>query len=396
MLRSNNHPSATRTNNKNAFTLVEILVVISIIGILLSLALPAIMNSIKETRRIECENNFRQVAQAMIGYSMKRDGLPGYCENYGIFAGGIDPSDPASFAGSVPKHIKVGSWHAAILGDLGYQPIYERWTYDRYPLLSDGRGDREATIEGYSTITAAHVKEFVCPSASGSLDRYGMNHVVAPTGFHAGSFPFTYNRPHGTTSTAHEVTFASSLSKANSVLNNQYRGTNPSVPSTLMPSMQRHRIEDFRDGASNTLLLTENHQAKPWHIVKFTNHNNHLTDIQMVDGKEVIDYPTASRYLHGCVFHFEDDQLFAGAPRVNPLHKINGGDVYHLTMNASNASDLARPSSLHTGGVNMAMADGSIRYVVESIDYRVYQSLMTPNGVSSDMPQHEYIVSEAF
>ncbi len=85
-------------------------------------------------------------------------------------------------------------------------------------------------------------------------------------------------------------------------------------------------------------------------------------------------------------------------------HKINGmGDgtnpTEELTVETmafggpNNSIDLARPSSLHIGGANVAMMDGTIRFLTETIDYRVFQALMTPNGKKSDVPTPEFVLT---
>jgi len=61
-------------------------------------------------------------------------------------------------------------------------------------------------------------------------------------------------------------------------------------------------------------------------------------------------------------------------------------------MSAGNAADLARPSSAHVDGVNVSMADGGSRFIADSIDYRVYQALLTPRGKSSDVPWPEFVL----
>ena len=72
---------------KRAFTLVELLVVITIIGILISLLMPAVTAARESARRVQCGNNIRQIALA----------TQTYCEAYGVFpAGGVQakPCDP--------------------------------------------------------------------------------------------------------------------------------------------------------------------------------------------------------------------------------------------------------------------------------------------------------------
>jgi prepilin-type N-terminal cleavage/methylation domain-containing protein/prepilin-type processing-associated H-X9-DG protein len=373
---------------RDAYTLVELLVVIAIIGILVSLSVPAVNKVRERMNQAKCAENLRQLAIATINYEISNGALPGYCKKYGEFAGGVDPADPGSFGGNVPRHFKIGGWQVAVLAKLDNQPLYERWALDRYPILSDGSGERRATTEGYSTVAATNNSMFQCPSASGSIAADGLNNYIANTGMHVDSFPFTYTRPGDGIKS---VTFARTMSRVNGVFNNQYAGFDPANPSQLVPVGKRIRSEDFNDGRSSTMLLSENQQAQPWYLTRLTGNTSHLTNFATVAGKEVSVYPVESRYLQGSVWHFEDDMAFAGAAPVAPLHKINGGDVYELFMQSTNFTDLARPSSLHTSGVNMAMADGSVHFVVDTIDYRTYQALMTPNGRSSDVPMNEFV-----
>ncbi len=377
-----------RSLKKRGYTLVELLVVIAIIGILVGLSIPAVNKVRERMNQAECAENLRQLAMATINYETSRGSLPGYCMKYGEFSGGMDPGDPGSFSGNVPSHFKIGGWHIAILSKLDNQPLYERWALDRYPILSDGTGQRHATLEGYSTIAATNNRAFQCPSASGSIASNGLNNYIANTGMHADSYPFVYTRPGSNPRT---VTFARSMSRVNGIFNNKYAGFDPANPSQLVPVGKKVRSEDFVDGRSNTMLLSENQQAQPWYLTSLSGDASHLTNMATVNGQQVSLYPVESRYLQGSVWHFEDDFSFAGATPAAPRHKINGGDVYNEMMTSTNHADLARPSSLHVSGVNMAMADGSVHFIVDTIDYRTYQALMTPSGRSSDVPMNEFV-----
>lgn len=64
-------------SQKKAFTLVELLVVIVILGILMALLLPAIAAAIKNAKITNCSNNLNQLAKAMYNYSISKSKTEG-------------------------------------------------------------------------------------------------------------------------------------------------------------------------------------------------------------------------------------------------------------------------------------------------------------------------------
>ena len=374
----------------SAFTLVELLVVIAIIGILMGLAIPAV-NSARETaRRNECATHMRNLALAGIQVANNRGELPGYLQSYGTFTGGADPSEPVGGGMNPDPHEKLGSWVVSLLPFLDAQPTYEHWTEDRYPILDGDGGERAPVSRGYHELAAPNLAIMQCPSNPASIDQAGRNSYVSNNGL--------VGAP-GTTVAG--VTFPESMDRANGAFNNKFAGSGGVA---VGPNV---RLDDFKDGQGFTMLFSENVQARAWHLAGFVNSGSFETVVGL---NATPAYPANSRYLHGMVWHYEDPSIGANgqhgaAPVPSQQHRINGGgdtvsfDRFTAPMEPVTdlnlaPFDLARPSSAHVDGVNSAMADGATRFIADSIDYRVYQALMTLRGKSSDVPFPEFVLTD--
>ena len=101
------------------------------------------------------------------------------------------------------------------------------------------------------------------------------------------------------------------------------------------------------------------------------------------------------KYYHGFVWFQRDPERFNYAAEPAPEMLINSDRFTSTTVDED--IRYARPSSAHIDGVVMGFADGQVRFVNDSIDYRVYQALLTLRGKSSNVPWPEFILTdEAF
>ncbi|TWU03944.1 DUF1559 domain-containing protein [Neorhodopirellula pilleata] len=400
---------------RSGFTLVELLVVITIIGILMGLLIPAV-NAARETaRRNQCSTQVKNLALAAIQFENAKGELPGYAQVFGFYetpaAAPFDPTDPTATAGAA-RHVKLGSWVVSLLPWLDAQPTYEHWTEDRYPILDSTGGEFEATSgqagEGFHQLASPNLAIMQCPSNPNDDSANGRNSYISNNGLR--SFNNSASSGGGT------VNFEDAMDRANGAFNNKFAGvTAVGPPIERAPIGPKVRLDDFKDGQGNTILFSENVQAMPWHRVGFLYDAAADTDLTPTGAAPSQDITfsvgnggTYASFTQGMVWHYEDKDSASttyawsnGSPSaINKKHLINGGgnsvaeDIFVEQMTAANAEDLARPSSAHTDGVNCGMADGGTRFVADSIDYRVYQALLTPRGKSSDVPWPEFILDD--
>ena len=98
---------------QKALTILELLVVISIIGILVALLIPAVQSVREAGRRITCTNHFRQVSLAVLNYaSAHNDRLPPY------------------FSTTHESHLRGPSWRVGIGPFLEESQFHTRYDFD--------------------------------------------------------------------------------------------------------------------------------------------------------------------------------------------------------------------------------------------------------------------------
>ena len=378
---------------RSGFTLVELLVVITIIGILMGLLIPAVNAAREAGRKAQCSANIRNFGLASIQYENSKGRLPSWCKDFGSYkapsSGLADPSDPDS-AVTAPDHQKVGTWTVALLPYLDAQATYELWTEDKYPVVSSGSSANPASNDGYTVSAAPNLEIMQCPSSPTLDATHGKNSYVSNNGMH--DRDVTGNRINDGT---RDISFAISMEKANGALVNGFAGKSGVAVGAGVT------LDDLKDGQGYTVLFSENLQAMPWHRAGLSTR----ATLSAAD----VNYPSMARFTQGMVWHWADPSQLNSVSNPTPSQtvmdtwRINGSagtqDKFNVSMRQTNTvanlvynANLARPSSAHVDGVNMSFADASVKFISDSIDYRVYQALMTPRGKSSNVPYNEYIL----
>jgi prepilin-type N-terminal cleavage/methylation domain-containing protein/prepilin-type processing-associated H-X9-DG protein len=102
----------TTVSRRTGFTLVELLVVITIIGILIALLLPAVQAAREAARRVQCQNNLKQIGVA----------LHNYCSRWQSFPNGYTiPGGPVLST----RYSACWGWGTALLPDIEQVPLYQ-------------------------------------------------------------------------------------------------------------------------------------------------------------------------------------------------------------------------------------------------------------------------------
>jgi prepilin-type N-terminal cleavage/methylation domain-containing protein len=302
------------TTNIGGFTLIEILISVAIISILTGLILPAVQSAREAARRARCGNNLKQLGLALHAYHDAFNSLP---------PGRIKSYDPR-YAGSKPPCTSLivdKSIEIFALAFLEQNSVYNAINQNLAIIASEN-----------STIHSMAVDVFACPSDSssgwarnlsaGALTAYGVHDparmVFTSYAGMIGSLP-VLAQPLPSTSC---VVPASLIAQCNGVF------------SDLSPV----RLASVSDGLSNTIFIAEKATAI----------------LQELDARDPRFAAKHGWYITGNW----GDTLITSLYPPNACDKVASATTTAWTDSAS---------SMHPGGLNALIGDGSVRFIKDSI-----------------------------
>ena len=315
----------------SGFTLVELLVVIAIIGVLIALLLPAVQAAREAARRTTCTNKLKQLALAVHVYHDTHLALP------------------ASMGHTFGTPVERASGLVAILPFLEQVPLYDRFVRSTLSV-----SDWPATNLDAPYMT--QIPAYTCPSDA---------NISGKTSSHPGRA--NYRFCHGDRATNWQVAMKERL-----------RGS--------FGFKSWFSMAAISDGTSNTALLSERatgELASPWYIIREaiimyrapfsgTGDDRTLTDRTLCMGTEAdggvyhavattgVDYGPPDRYgVTGWVY--ADGYMSSIFHTIIPPNRA-------ACYDSTDRTSAVTATSLHPGGVHVALADASVRFIGDSID----------------------------
>jgi prepilin-type N-terminal cleavage/methylation domain-containing protein len=342
---------------KKGFTLIELLVVIAIIAILIALLLPAVQAAREAARRTECKNHMKQLALA--------------CHNYHdtnfIFPCGWLAENQAS-------------WGMLLLPYVEFRPIFDLVNFNQ--MMSDTTGG--APNRNVDQV-ALPLALFKCPSSgdvnatsvarcsgTAAATLFGATNDMEDRGYTAAVSDYLANSgmPNlaATPPTPGLSDGIGTFSAATGNVNVINQLTNPPVDNGgIMFQDSKVRIADISDGTSNTALIAEHKGA----TCSTGSTNTICTE---ASGTTCYAYWASADGSGGPGAAETSGATVASDVCFTPLFGINGSGLgWNGTATIAPSATVFRVgypgdiSSQHEAGAQIALADGSVRYVSQSI-----------------------------
>lgn len=336
---------------RSAFTLVELLVVIAIIGVLVALLLPAVQAAREAARRMQCSNNLKNIGLAVLNYYDVKHHFPISVPQWNWEDSIYDckstpPTHQNNMGDDPPMNYNGKGWIVDILPQLEQQAMYDRIVEDYDGQFSasatGGRGMGRIGIRG---LVSTQLPVLTCPSDSSAVvsegqqwywDKPGVTTATTSYKGNVGDTLLSSNATPCSTEVDPPMDITTGSPDVHNTMSNNGIFQRTSIWAPV-------KLEMVADGTSNTLMVGENVVAVDYHSAAFFS-----------DG----DWATCGIPLNYLPFNFGESNF-----------------------KSANFSKVVRGfKSMHPGGVQFVLVDGSAHFVQESIDTATYRALATRDG----------------